>query len=193
MTMGVGRNAALAPNEPPPKPRGSSPSQVAVREGPSQAPPRVEERPPSRPNLDGTSAPTARRGQDSVEEAPTAKRDAVVEAALAAASAPKSVDPADLPTVEIRKDQLASVASDLRARGGRGARRGATRAGGERAGEDAGAAVGRLGRRRVARVVRRVGRRREGRGARAQGARRARADGASARGARGERAAQRRR
>ncbi len=127
VTLGVGRNASLAPGEPPAR-RGSSPAYSAVREPsprahepaapaprvhePTPPPPRVHEPTPAPPPRSPEEPPAAPREEPSLprmlaEEPKTARRETPL--AVLASSVPSAPDASELPTMEVRKDQLTAA------------------------------------------------------------------------------------
>ena len=104
VTLGVGRNASLAPGEPAPR-RASSPAQTAVREGAAR-PPQEEPRPVPRSGFTEEPPTTARR---EVLPDPMAYRPRE-EPATVSSDAPvtrsTSPDASELPTIEVRKEHI---------------------------------------------------------------------------------------
>jgi hypothetical protein len=99
VTLGVGRNASLAPGEPPPR-RGSSPSHTAGRDVPRS--PQDDARPP--PRSAGDELPVAARAiAEPTPPPPPAAEPSVV---VAPPSAP---DASELPTMEVRKSRFAAA------------------------------------------------------------------------------------
>jgi hypothetical protein len=113
VTLGVGRNASLAPGDPAPK-RGSSPSHTAAREGGMRAP-QDDPRPVPRSGFTEEPLTSARREvlPDPMAAAPAGRTPEPPSSfASSASDAPvtrsTSPDGSELPTLEVRKDQIAA-------------------------------------------------------------------------------------
>jgi len=106
VTLGVGRNASLAPGEPAPR-RTSSPSHASAREGsPRDTGPRqpVEDpRPPPRSVTVEEPAPSARPGPVEAHPPPLLPAEPSVVVSAAAPSSARATSGSDLPTIELRK------------------------------------------------------------------------------------------
>ncbi len=111
VTLGVGRNASLAPGEPAPR-RASSPSHSATRDGTPRHAPQEESRPIVSRSGFTDEPPTTSRHQVLADPLPPAGRSAEplpAGAPDAPVSHSTSPDPSELPTIEVRKEHVAAA------------------------------------------------------------------------------------